>query len=60
MSEDLKKHLYGQLNTIKGLSAIVVSDRDGVPVIKVRIYIFLCNTPFFLLDCLHISYIFVF
>jgi len=35
MSEDLKKFLYRYLSTIKGLCAIVVSDRDGVPVLKV-------------------------
>ncbi|CAK8686385.1 ragulator complex protein LAMTOR3-like [Clavelina lepadiformis] len=35
MSEDLKKYLYRQLSSIKGLVAIVVSDRDGVPVLKV-------------------------
>nr|XP_026696692.1 ragulator complex protein LAMTOR3-like [Ciona intestinalis] len=36
MSEDLKKYLYRQLSSISGLCAIVVSDRDGVPVLKVN------------------------
>ena len=41
MSEDLKKHLYRHLNSIQGLCAIVVSDRDGVPVLKVMFFQFL-------------------
>lgn len=35
MTEDLKKFLYRQLSTVDGLLAIVVSDRDGVPVLKI-------------------------
>nr|XP_039268843.1 ragulator complex protein LAMTOR3-A-like [Styela clava] len=35
MSEDLKKFLYRQLSNVDGLYAIVVSDRDGVPVLKI-------------------------
>lgn len=35
MTEDLKKFLYRQLSNIEGLLAIVVSDRDGVPVLKI-------------------------
>uniref|UniRef100_A0AAQ4QTK4 Ragulator complex protein LAMTOR3 n=1 Tax=Gasterosteus aculeatus aculeatus TaxID=481459 RepID=A0AAQ4QTK4_GASAC len=33
--EDLKRYLYKQLQSVEGLHAIVVTDRDGVPVIKV-------------------------
>ncbi|XP_063467079.1 ragulator complex protein LAMTOR3 [Symphalangus syndactylus] len=33
--EDLKRFLYKKLPSVEGLHAIVVSDRDGVPVIKV-------------------------
>ncbi|KAK3573882.1 hypothetical protein QTP86_032854 [Hemibagrus guttatus] len=33
--QDLKRYLYKQLPTVEGLHAIVVTDRDGVPVIKV-------------------------
>nr|XP_044998465.1 ragulator complex protein LAMTOR3 isoform X1 [Jaculus jaculus] len=32
---DLKRFLYKKLPSVEGLHAIVVSDRDGVPVIKV-------------------------
>ncbi|KAG7510838.1 ragulator complex protein LAMTOR3 [Solea senegalensis] len=35
MAEDLKRYLYKQLQSVEGLHAIVVTDRDGVPVIKV-------------------------
>ncbi|XP_078426364.1 ragulator complex protein LAMTOR3 isoform X1 [Cetorhinus maximus] len=35
MADDLKRYLYKQLPSVEGLHAIVVSDRDGVPVIKV-------------------------
>ncbi|XP_018621545.1 ragulator complex protein LAMTOR3 isoform X2 [Scleropages formosus] len=35
MSDDLKRYLYRQLPSVEGLHAIVVTDRDGVPVIKV-------------------------
>uniref|UniRef100_A0A3Q1GWW5 Late endosomal/lysosomal adaptor, MAPK and MTOR activator 3 n=1 Tax=Acanthochromis polyacanthus TaxID=80966 RepID=A0A3Q1GWW5_9TELE len=35
MADDLKKYLYKQLQSVEGLHAIVVTDRDGVPVIKV-------------------------
>ncbi|MCI4376556.1 hypothetical protein PGIGA_G00189880 [Pangasianodon gigas] len=35
MADDLKRYLYKQLPTVEGLHAIVVTDRDGVPVIKV-------------------------
>ncbi|XP_036196441.1 ragulator complex protein LAMTOR3 isoform X3 [Myotis myotis] len=34
-SRDLKRFLYKKLPSVEGLHAIVVSDRDGVPVIKV-------------------------
>nr|XP_009687706.1 PREDICTED: ragulator complex protein LAMTOR3 [Struthio camelus australis] len=33
--QDLKRFLYKKLPSVEGLHAIVVSDRDGVPVIKV-------------------------
>ena len=35
MVDDLKRFLYKKLPSVEGLHAIVVSDRDGVPVIKV-------------------------
>ncbi|XP_042546916.1 ragulator complex protein LAMTOR3-like [Dipodomys spectabilis] len=35
MADDLKRFLYKKLPSVEGLQAIVVSDRDGVPVIKV-------------------------
>ncbi|XP_029453076.1 ragulator complex protein LAMTOR3 isoform X2 [Rhinatrema bivittatum] len=35
MADDLKRFLYKKLPSVEGLHAIVVSDRDGVPVIKV-------------------------
>uniref|UniRef100_A0A9L0JB68 Ragulator complex protein LAMTOR3 n=1 Tax=Equus asinus TaxID=9793 RepID=A0A9L0JB68_EQUAS len=35
VAEDLKRFLYKKLPSVEGLHAIVVSDRDGVPVIKV-------------------------
>ncbi|XP_036875981.1 ragulator complex protein LAMTOR3 isoform X2 [Manis javanica] len=34
-TNDLKRFLYKKLPSVEGLHAIVVSDRDGVPVIKV-------------------------
>ncbi|XP_070776573.1 ragulator complex protein LAMTOR3 isoform X2 [Enoplosus armatus] len=34
MADDLKRYLYKQLQSVEGLHAIVVTDRDGVPVIK--------------------------
>ncbi|XP_073521951.1 ragulator complex protein LAMTOR3-like [Phyllobates terribilis] len=34
-SKDLRSFLYKKLPSVEGLHAIVVSDRDGVPVIKV-------------------------
>ncbi|XP_061842876.1 ragulator complex protein LAMTOR3 [Nerophis lumbriciformis] len=35
MVDDLKKYLFKQLQSVEGIHAIVVTDRDGVPVIKV-------------------------
>ncbi|XP_064190869.1 ragulator complex protein LAMTOR3 [Anguilla rostrata] len=35
MADELKRYLYKQLPSVEGLHAIVVTDRDGVPVIKV-------------------------
>uniref|UniRef100_A0ABM5GJZ8 Ragulator complex protein LAMTOR3 n=1 Tax=Pogona vitticeps TaxID=103695 RepID=A0ABM5GJZ8_9SAUR len=35
MADELKRFLYKKLPSVEGLHAIVVSDRDGVPVIKV-------------------------
>uniref|UniRef100_A0A452IPJ1 Uncharacterized protein n=1 Tax=Gopherus agassizii TaxID=38772 RepID=A0A452IPJ1_9SAUR len=35
MADDLKRFLYKKLPSVEGLHAILVSDRDGVPVIKV-------------------------
>ncbi|KAL3048783.1 hypothetical protein OYC64_008290 [Pagothenia borchgrevinki] len=35
MADDLKRYLYKQLQSVEGLHAVVVTDRDGVPVIKV-------------------------
>ncbi|OCT81012.1 hypothetical protein XELAEV_18027825mg [Xenopus laevis] len=35
MAEELRRFLYKKLTSVEGLHAIVVSDRDGVPVIKV-------------------------
>ena len=35
MADDLKKQLYHQMKSIKGLYAIIFSDTDGVPVLKV-------------------------
>lgn len=35
MAKELKKYLYQQMNVVNGLSAIIISDRDGVPIIKV-------------------------
>ncbi|KAJ0008992.1 hypothetical protein NQD34_016407 [Periophthalmus magnuspinnatus] len=35
MADDFKRFLYKQLQSVEGLHAIVVTDRDGVPVIKV-------------------------
>ncbi|KAF6717647.1 Ragulator complex protein LAMTOR3 [Oryzias melastigma] len=34
MADDLKRFLYKQMQSVDGLHAIVVTDRDGVPVIK--------------------------
>ncbi|XP_030420297.1 ragulator complex protein LAMTOR3 isoform X2 [Gopherus flavomarginatus] len=34
MADDLKRFLYKKLPSVEGLHAILVSDRDGVPVIK--------------------------
>uniref|UniRef100_A0A8C4R952 Late endosomal/lysosomal adaptor, MAPK and MTOR activator 3 n=1 Tax=Eptatretus burgeri TaxID=7764 RepID=A0A8C4R952_EPTBU len=34
-STDIKRYLYKQLSKVEGLHAIVISDRDGVPVVKV-------------------------
>uniref|UniRef100_A0A674C5T7 Late endosomal/lysosomal adaptor, MAPK and MTOR activator 3 n=1 Tax=Salmo trutta TaxID=8032 RepID=A0A674C5T7_SALTR len=33
--QDLKRYLYKLLPSVEGLHAIIVTDRDGVPVIKV-------------------------
>ncbi|XP_070301378.1 ragulator complex protein LAMTOR3-like [Salvelinus sp. IW2-2015] len=35
MVDDLKRYLYKLLPSFEGLHAIIVTDRDGVPVIKV-------------------------
>uniref|UniRef100_A0A9J7XQW7 Late endosomal/lysosomal adaptor, MAPK and MTOR activator 3 n=1 Tax=Cyprinus carpio carpio TaxID=630221 RepID=A0A9J7XQW7_CYPCA len=35
MADNLRSYLYKQLPSVEGLHAIVVTDRDGVPVIKV-------------------------
>ncbi|XP_068087839.1 ragulator complex protein LAMTOR3 isoform X1 [Hyperolius riggenbachi] len=35
MAEDLRRFLYKKIPSVEGLHAILVSDRDGVPVIKV-------------------------
>ncbi|XP_063281551.1 ragulator complex protein LAMTOR3 isoform X1 [Pelobates fuscus] len=35
MAEELRRYLYKKLPSVEGLHGIVVSDRDGVPVIKV-------------------------
>uniref|UniRef100_A0A8C7R8N7 Late endosomal/lysosomal adaptor, MAPK and MTOR activator 3 n=1 Tax=Oncorhynchus mykiss TaxID=8022 RepID=A0A8C7R8N7_ONCMY len=35
MLQDLKRYLYKLLPSVEGLHAIIVTDRDGVPVIKV-------------------------
>lgn len=35
MSEDIKKFLYQLLNRIDGLYSVVISDKEGVPIIKV-------------------------
>lgn len=35
MADDFKRYLYKQLQSVEGLHAIVVTDRDGVPIIKV-------------------------
>ncbi|XP_077861963.1 ragulator complex protein LAMTOR3-B-like [Saccoglossus kowalevskii] len=35
MAEELHKYLRRLLNKVSGLHAIVIADRDGVPVIKV-------------------------
>ena len=35
MVEELRKYLYNLMSNIQGLTAIVVSDREGVPVLKV-------------------------
>ncbi|XP_036615109.1 ragulator complex protein LAMTOR3-like [Trichosurus vulpecula] len=35
MMDDLKRLLYKKLPSVEGLHAIIVSDRDGVPVVKV-------------------------
>ncbi|KAK2877150.1 hypothetical protein Q8A73_022877 [Channa argus] len=35
MADDLKRYLYKQLQSVEGLHAVVVTDRDGVPVVKV-------------------------
>ncbi|CAL8400237.1 unnamed protein product [Boreogadus saida] len=35
MVDDIRRYLYKQLPSVEGLHAIVVTDRDGVPVIKV-------------------------
>jgi len=34
MVEELRKYLYNLMSNIQGLTAIVVSDREGVPVLK--------------------------
>ncbi|XP_038638320.1 ragulator complex protein LAMTOR3-like [Scyliorhinus canicula] len=34
MADDLARYLHKQLPSVEGLHAIVISDRDGVPVIK--------------------------
>ncbi|XP_064615662.1 ragulator complex protein LAMTOR3-A-like [Liolophura sinensis] len=35
MAEELKRYLYSLMKLVDGLHAIVITDRDGVPVIKV-------------------------
>ncbi|KAK2825807.1 hypothetical protein Q5P01_020021 [Channa striata] len=35
MADELKRYLYKQLQSVEGLHAVVVTDRDGVPVVKV-------------------------
>ncbi|XP_041469178.1 ragulator complex protein LAMTOR3-like [Lytechinus pictus] len=36
MVEQLKRYLWSLLQMVEGLEAIVITDRDGVPVIKVK------------------------
>ncbi|XP_072169995.1 ragulator complex protein LAMTOR3-like [Diadema setosum] len=36
MVEQLKRYLWNLLQMVEGLEAIVITDRDGVPVIKVK------------------------
>ena len=52
MVEELRKYLYNLMSNIQGLTAIVVSDREGVPVLKVsiidsQILLFLVTRIFF-------------
>jgi len=35
MTVELKKFLYQQLNSVEGLHSILITDRDGVPVVSV-------------------------
>ncbi|XP_033124549.1 ragulator complex protein LAMTOR3-A-like isoform X2 [Anneissia japonica] len=35
MTQEIKKHFHMLMETVDGLDAIVVSDADGVPVLKV-------------------------
>ncbi|XP_067122819.1 ragulator complex protein LAMTOR3 [Centruroides vittatus] len=35
MSEEMKKYLYDIMSRIDGLHSIVITDRDGVPLLKV-------------------------
>ncbi|XP_012134860.1 late endosomal/lysosomal adaptor, MAPK and MTOR activator 3 isoform X2 [Megachile rotundata] len=35
MTAELKKFLYGLLSSVEGLHSILITDRDGVPVISV-------------------------
>lgn len=35
LSQELRKFLYGLLSSVEGLHSILITDRDGVPVISV-------------------------
>jgi len=51
MDDQIKKFLYKKIEDIKGLSAIIISDREGVPVIKVTTK----EAPEFALRSSHLS-----
>ena len=56
MDDQIKKFLYKKIEDIKGLSAIIISDREGVPVIKVCLQFFNKNQSY---TCIKIIFLFI-